>query len=282
MAYVDHEQEFLEAIAEQWFVALQDRFLFVQRHLEQNLGKSHKEIASKYKADLNHFFAVEDLCQAIRERLSDNVYPVLKDHGLVLNFSSKKFWLQSQQWLKQEIYPQWLQSQGETLWRKLWQRGEFTDKIYPERYELKLSNLAPSPSKPRKLSQVAVGTDIIYRVDEPLKGYLLWLERDSEGGIYCFSPSYLAPSPVLDGRSFVFPQPDSESPSLEIGEDLGEEQVLVITVPSRPNWDWLPDEQGDPLQLEPQHLDLLLDQVRVAGVQMKRACYEVVAAEPKQ
>lgn len=271
MAYQDHEEEFLTAIAPQFgFTKPKYEFLFIQRHLEKNLDLTHEAFAETFEQNLRELgVRATNLPQWVRDHLSQDIWQKLGRHGVDA----------VRQWLKTEKYPQWLTNQTTMLWNKLWQLGTYTENIYPTIHAPKLDGLTSYPKRLRTSITMVPNTDFIYQIHESLEGYLVWLERDAEDNIDCLAPSYLAPSLKIKSSTFTtFPQPDSDSPILVVGDELGEEQVLVITLPKDPSWQWLADKHSDVFAMEAEYLDQLFDEVRSAGVQIKKMSYKIVAA----
>lgn len=273
MAYGDHEQEFLTAIADRFgFHGDKDRFIFIERHREANQDLTQEAFADTFAKNLKEWFHPKNrkesetleemvfrLYQAVRDRLSKTIYPVLKKEGLKLEPNARSLWVPCQQWLEQELYPQWLQPR---LWENLWRSGSLADWFRVETKAIGVQTLGFDITEGRpEYPTVKVGQKIRYAFDLPEDGYLLLLERFSSGELYCLSPSRLCSElTVRQGQGF-FPQPTEKLSYLTVQGGTGTEQVLLALFQNQPTLDWLPRAGDDPKELTAHHLETLLQEV---------------------
>ena len=114
-----------------------------------------------------------------------------------------------------------------------------------------------SPSRYEK--SVRVGSQIQFEVNFQTPGYLLLLQKDTSGQMWCFCPSCFAPQPQLDTGKTSLPQEGSPLTSFPIEGSPGMEQILAIITESAPNLNWLPQGSDEPLELTENHLMQLLE-----------------------
>jgi DNA-binding Xre family transcriptional regulator len=108
---------------------------------------------------------------------------------------------------------------------------------------------------------VRVGSHIRFEVSLGNPGYLLLLQNDTSGQIWCFCPSCFAPEPHLNTGKTSLPQQGSPITSFPIEGTPGLEQILAVITKEEPTLDWLPQGSDEPLQLGENHLTQLLEYV---------------------
>jgi DNA-binding Xre family transcriptional regulator len=120
---------------------------------------------------------------------------------------------------------------------------------------------------------VRIGSYIRVEVNFENSGYLLLLQRDTSGNIWCFCPSCFAPQPHLNTGKTCLPQEGSEITCFPIEGTPGQEEILAVITQIMPSLDWLPQASDEPLQLKEIHLRELLDYMNQHGQ------YEVLYTE---
>lgn len=117
------------------------------------------------------------------------------------------------------------------------------------------------PSRYEK--SVRLGSHTRFEIKLETPGYLLLLQKDTLGEVYCFCPSCFAPHNKLEVGVTILPQADSPITSLPIEGEPGQEQILAIITPEVPNLQWLPTSNDEPLELNENYLVELFDYVKV-------------------
>ncbi|MCC2695853.1 DUF4384 domain-containing protein [Nodularia sp. LEGE 04288] len=108
---------------------------------------------------------------------------------------------------------------------------------------------------------VQIGSYIRVEVNFEISGYLLLLQRDTSGKIWCFCPSCFAPQPHLNTGKTCLPQEESEITCFPIEGIPGKEEILALITPTMLSYYWLPQASDEPLELTNSHLSELLDYV---------------------
>jgi DNA-binding Xre family transcriptional regulator len=108
---------------------------------------------------------------------------------------------------------------------------------------------------------VQIGSYIRVEVNFDISGYLLLLQRDTSGKIWCFCPSCFAPQPHLDTGKTCLPQEESEITCFPIEGTPGKEEILALITPTILSYKWLPQANDEPIQLQESHLNELLNYV---------------------
>lgn len=108
---------------------------------------------------------------------------------------------------------------------------------------------------------VRLGSHIRFEVNLETPGYLLLLQNDTSGQVWCFCPSCFAPEPHLNTGKTSLPQEGSSVTSFPIEGAPGLEQILAVITQDVPALDWLPQGSNEPLQLTENHLMQLLEYV---------------------
>ncbi|MBW4629028.1 MAG: DUF4384 domain-containing protein [Brasilonema octagenarum HA4186-MV1] len=150
------------------------------------------------------------------------------------------------------------------LWQQLQTLGSPTEKmglVLVKEETLAWSWRTPSPYE----KSVRVGSHIRFEVNLETPGYLLLLQKDTSGQLWCFCPSCFAQEPQLETGKTRLPQEGSPLKSFPIEGDPGKEQMLAVITKEAPTLDWLPQGSDEPLQLEESHLIRLLEYVNQTG-----------------
>lgn len=132
------------------------------------------------------------------------------------------------------------------------------------------------PSRYEK--SVQVGSYIRFEVNLETPGYLLLLQKDTSGQLWCFCPSCFAPQAHLNTGKTTLPQEGSPITSFPIEGNPGKEEIIAVFTKEVPALDWLPQGDNDPLELEASHLVALLEYVTGRGeYQLWYTDYMVIA-----
>jgi transcriptional regulator with XRE-family HTH domain len=115
----------------------------------------------------------------------------------------------------------------------------------------------PSPYE----RSVRVGSRIQFEIDLDRPGYLLLIQKDTSGQVWCFCPSCFAPQPQLNTGKTSLPQDGSPLTSFPIEGSPGKEQIIAAIAKEVPPLDWLPQGRDEPLLLGETHLRQLLEYV---------------------
>ncbi|MCP6761233.1 MAG: DUF4384 domain-containing protein [Fischerella sp. CENA71] len=111
----------------------------------------------------------------------------------------------------------------------------------------------------RYAKSVSLGSHIRFEINLESSGYLLLIQKDTSGQVWCFCPSCFASQPQLDTGKTIVPQEGSPMTSFPIEGNPGKEQILAVITKDAPTLDWLPQGSDEPLQLEESHLGQLLE-----------------------
>ncbi len=114
-------------------------------------------------------------------------------------------------------------------------------------------------SSSRYEKSVSVGSQIQFEINLKTSGYLLLLQKDTSGQMWCFCPSYFASQPQLDTGKTSLPQEGSPLTSFPIEGSPGKEEILAVITGEAPNLNWLPQGSDAPLELTENHLMQLLE-----------------------
>lgn len=119
------------------------------------------------------------------------------------------------------------------------------------------------PSRYEK--SVQVGSYIRFEVNLETPGYLILLQKDTSGQLWCFCPSCFAQEPQLNTGKTTLPQEGSPITSFPIEGEPGKEEIIAVFTKEIPALDWLPPGDNEPLELEASHLVALLEYVTQSG-----------------
>jgi transcriptional regulator with XRE-family HTH domain len=111
---------------------------------------------------------------------------------------------------------------------------------------------------------VRLGSRIQFEVNFETPGYLLLIQKDTSGQVWCFCPSCFAPQPQLETGKTRLPQEGSPIASFPIEGALGKEQILAVITQDAPNFKWLPQGNAEPLKLTENYLVELLNYVNAS------------------
>lgn len=153
----------------------------------------------------------------------------------------------------------------EGLWQQLVDRATKTDQMKPE-IANNLGMWNPAPKVPR-------GTPFYFVVNLPTSGYLILLEKNPEGQIWCLSPSCLAPPLRLEAGQVKLPLVYQDTFT---ADSVGREQMVAIIAQAKLTLGWLPESDDEPLEMRKEHLTELLEYLESSSeVQVLFAEYRV-------
>jgi len=112
---------------------------------------------------------------------------------------------------------------------------------------------------------VRLGSYIQFEINLKTPGYLLLIQRDTSGEIWCFCPSCFAPQPELSEGKTSLPQEGSPMTSFYIEGTPGKEQILAVVTPDLPNLEWLMSENDEVLKITENFLMELLNYLKING-----------------
>lgn len=143
-------------------------------------------------------------------------------------------------------------------WQELTALGSPTEQmglVLVQEETLTWGTKLPSPYK----KSVRLGSFIRFEVNFDFSGYLILLQKDTQGQMLCFCPSCFASEPLLSTGKTILPQSGAPMTSFPIEGEPGDEQIIAVVTKEMPALDWLPKINDDPLQLDDTHLQSLLD-----------------------
>lgn len=108
---------------------------------------------------------------------------------------------------------------------------------------------------------VSVGSHIRFEVNLDTSGYLLLIQKDTSGEVWCFCPSCFAPRSQLKTGKTSLPQEGSPITSFPIEGEPGKEEILAVITQNALAFDWLPEENDEPLQLDESHFVELIQYI---------------------
>ncbi|MBW4509470.1 MAG: DUF4384 domain-containing protein [Scytonematopsis contorta HA4267-MV1] len=150
------------------------------------------------------------------------------------------------------------------LWRQLQTLGSPTEEM--GLVVVKEQTLGWGKQKPSKYEKsVRLGSYIQVKIDLSTPGYLILLQKDTSGEVYCFCPSCFAPQFHLHDGKTILPQQDSPITAFPLEGEPGREEILAVIFNEPPKFDWLPEGSDDPLQLEENHLNDLTKHINNNG-----------------
>jgi hypothetical protein len=244
--YPHHELSFLTDTAKEWGWMNEDGLVFVQRMLNSNNIRSNEGLNKRLNLTEHK----------VRDTLSKKISPKLRTAG----YTGQK-WEQMQQWLKEEVFPQWVKPR---LWGEMWKSAEPSDRI---EIEVLSGGLLTAGSILRREDRIAIpeipkiplGANVEYHIPSAADRHLILLEKDGNGGICCLAPS----------RGF---------PRFEIAEPIAREELLAVVSSQEPKLSWLESARLDLVELDAMDLQELM--VWVQGNEdchLLRREFEIVA-----
>lgn len=273
----DVEKKFLKAMASRYGFTGKKRSVFLQRFSENNADLDDKRLAEVYAPDLlgvEHDNLDEDACKRAATQVRDHLKGIcdrLENEGCEFNGATKGKWKIAKQWLLETVFPEWKKNPPspltlEQLWDQLVDRARPTNLMGP----VIANNLDMwSPYQ----DCVRLGSNIRFEFKLGHGGHLLMLEKATSGKVYCLCPSFLAPRSYLPDGETVLPQEGARLKSFKITGNIGIEQIVAVMGENLPPFKWIPQPDKQPLLLQKDHLDDLLQYLE------GRSDYQVLYAE---
>lgn len=264
--YLDHEVEFLKAMATRFGMTGKNRIIFVERFRQRNADSDHKVIAECYKTELLEGTSTDDAPRIFRQQLK-SICDKLEAYGCKFTKQDNRDkWLIALEWLQTVHYPEWAKEHlivprtCDELWGQLWGKATPTN-------TLKL--VLPKPVGTLDMGGdevvddeqlcVPLGSKVYVQVQLEQAGYLLLLEKGTSGKIWCLSPSGgFAPNPYLNAGVERLPQLGARNRCFTLKGLPGKEEVVAVIAKKQPSLDWLPQPSASLLQLDAGHLTGLL------------------------
>lgn len=240
--YLSFEDRFLRDVSDRCRLTPNQCRVFRERFQQENQHLSHEELARlKFQKDAD---GGKNWERTIRESLSGAIYPALQMLGY--QPQGKCNWNEARRWLRHDYFPRWYQEQqanlsgGESLWGRLFRlgredRGRF--RAVPVGETATWDAMFDDEDE-EVLRSFESGSRIRYQFKAERDGFLLVLGKGCSGSLYCYSPSKLLPQwQVMQGEEALLPA-ISLKPFRLSGE--GVDEVVALSLPTRPAWSWLP------------------------------------------
>ncbi len=215
--YPHHELSFLTDTAKEWGWMNEDGLVFIQRMLNSNNIRGNEDLNKRLKLTEHK----------VRDTLSKKIRPKLITAGY-----TGQDWEQMQQWLKEEMFPEWVKSR---LWEEMWKSAELSQNITIET-ETPPGALLNAGVRVRavdriEIPKIEIGSDVNYKVAVADDQFFILLEKDEQNAICCLAPSR------------VFPR-------FEISEPVAREQLLAIVSSREPQLSWLATARQDFVEVD--------------------------------
>ena len=284
--YEDWESKFLDAMVIKFEFSGNNEVAFIQRLLLDNSHKDWSQLSSELQKNEKYEFSSNTL----RDCWHKKIYPVLKKHGFDYqdgdnpNAKSQKTWESVRKWLKEEIFPEYIKTEIPTdLWKELWEKSEDSGNIYIEEYtsenylphlglKTKIKNKTWSSPK-ADCPSFSIDTMINYHVKLSNSDYLIVAEKFVSGDICCLAPSSISPAFPMSPGILTLPKDDR----FKLTGPIGYEEIIAVCSQEKPQLDWLPQPEDEPLELQAEHLESLLNYVNKKNCQLMRYKYLITA-----
>ncbi len=259
--YQDDEREFLEAKATEWGFNDKCKLVFVERFVADNDDLKNDALSDVLQKNLLEGTKKDAVPAHILRDYLRQIFRKLEAVGCDFNGAIKDKRHIAQPWLRDIIYPEWLR---EYLWQQLKAKGTHTNQMGPVLVEPQpiphLGLLHPEPILYR--GTVPQGSKIEIHLNVDRKGYLILLEREPSGVVFCVCPSQYAPDWRHQGELTVLPQFPPSPHSSFAATEVGCEQLLAVITPELPPLEWLECSLVRALKLDKNHLNELLEYLK--------------------
>ncbi|WP_353735013.1 DUF4384 domain-containing protein [Okeania sp. SIO2C2] len=121
----------------------------------------------------------------------------------------------------------------------------------------------------------SIGSKINYHLKLSDNGYLIVAEKFASGEIFCLAPSFLSPAFPVSWGLLILPQ-DKDDPFV-VEPPIGYEEIIAVFSQEKPQLDWLPKPEDEPLELQTEHLASLLNHVNKNHYQLMGYKYLIKA-----
>ncbi|NEO56767.1 MAG: DUF4384 domain-containing protein [Okeania sp. SIO3B5] len=182
------------------------------------------------------------------------------------------------------------------IWQALWGKSEDDTNIFIEKTDssedssniyieesaseinashLGISNNQWNPNPQTNCPSFSVGSKINYKFRLNNSGYLIVTEKFASGEIYCIAPSFLSPTFPVSWGTLILPK-DKDDPFV-VQPPIGCEEIIAVFSQEKPQLDWLPKPEDEPLELQTEHLASLLNHVNKNNCKLMRYKYLITA-----
>ncbi|MDJ0556760.1 MAG: DUF4384 domain-containing protein [Microcoleaceae cyanobacterium MO_207.B10] len=290
-SYEHWESQFIDDMVIKFEFSGNDAVAFKERLLLDNSQKTQSDLSKELKE------SKEFSSNTLRDCWHKKIYPMLKKHGFDYqdedNYNGKygKTWESVRKWLKEEIFPEYIENVAPRttieLWQELWEKSEDSSNIYirksvSDQKSASESNLPHLGLKSKRWNNpqadcpsFSIGSKINYHVRLSNDGYLILAEKFASGEICCLVPSFFSPAFPLYFGTLILPK-DKDDP-FEVEGPVGYEEILAVFSQEEPQLDWLPKPEDEPLELQTEHLASLLNHVNKNNCQLMRYKYLITA-----
>jgi hypothetical protein len=252
MTFKKYDKSVLEAKAREWKWRGDDALIFIERMLDNNSDLSNKDLGEvlgfvkEVKDEENGKTKIVGE-NKVADTLSRNIMPKLREAGC-----PKGDWKVAQDWLKRL----W-------AWQQLWVLTEPNLDIAVEIIKKPLEAKPGVPDDSYEPYQVPIGANVIYQIPKAASEYLVLLEKDGSGDIFCLQPSRYQ--------------------KYKVGEPAATSEVIAIVSPEQPAVDWWQDAATGKgfLPIQPQQIESLMKWVGQKQNNCRLWQFEVEIVEPK-
>ena len=236
------EEEFLNAMADQWGFMGLSKLVFVQRFLTANDDLNRQALAEVLEPQLGSNNPDQTVADCLRQ-----IFTKLGAEGCNFNGAIRGKVEIARTWLRGIVY----------LWYQL------------KKQAIPTTQMGPVLAKPGQtlnmwepetqyLKEVPVKSQIKFEVNLERDGYLVLLEKGTSGQMWCLCPSFVAPQPQLSAGPVQLPQEKGRVKYFTLTGDGGREEIVALIAKEPPPLDWLPKGDQPPLELNKDHLNDLL------------------------
>jgi len=281
----DYEAEFLRHIAAKLDLQPSAANILTERLSEDKLEYQWDEIVESLQPQVT--------ADAARKHYwSREILPKLKGLGFTYEDNARRLWVRARQWLAQTQYGPW-------LWEMLAHKSQRTQQmgfleVLPQPFADSARHGRPQPvvsprpvadlgrhRKPQSyVEQVKVGSELILQMTLTEAANLTLLGRETDGTVVCFCPSgEYAPNNRLSAGMHELPQLQEREGTYQTfaAMDVGKEQWLALLTSQTPTFEWLKPSPWEPLELQPSHLQEMLEYVtKHSQARLLSTEYEIV------
>ncbi|MEG4575300.1 DUF4384 domain-containing protein [Microcoleus sp. N3A4] len=282
------ESQFLAQKVRDFGFSGQAAIAFERRLLEENHVKNDSTLSGELQEEYPLLFSINTM----RDSWHKTIYPALQEHGFDYydenknpNGKYKKSWEGVRKWLLEAIFPEYIKTTPSQtsieLWQELWEKSEDSSNISIEESSSKndIPHLGVAvigvfePNLQPDWPSFRIGSQIMYQLKLNNRGYLIVAEKFASGEIYCLAPSKLSSAfPVPWGR-LVLPKNDV----FTVQPPMGYEEILAVFSQDKPQLNWLPQAEDDPLELQTEHLADLLNHINQNKCEVMRYKYLITS-----
>jgi hypothetical protein len=178
------------------------------------------------------------------------------------------------------------------LWQELWKESKDSSNILIQDYPpennlldnlilislisvpgLAISTKNWNPNPQPDYQSFPIGSRITYQFDLRNSGYLIVTEKFASGEIYCLAPSKLSPAFRVSWGRLILPKDDL----FTVQRPTGYEEIIAVLSQDKPQLNWLPQAQDNPLELQTEHLVGLLNHINQNKCEVMRYKYLITS-----